>query len=195
MRSSTSQSGRRLTFAVAVLMILSATTACGGSDEDAPRTISESRDPAVWAADLCGHLNVFIDGIVAVVENRDAAAAVTPTEDLEAVREDIIEYFDEWKASADTFMDGLGGIGHPDLPGGEIAAQSFWDEYGKLSPAAADAAAAVAALPTDDPVAFWAALETIETKFGEAARLGDVNYPSALMEFFDAEPACAGWSN
>ncbi len=174
-------------------LILGAVAGCGGSDEPAATEIAGPRDPAVWVADFCDNLNVFIDEVATIVEARDAAAASTPLEDLGAVRANVTAYFEGWKNSADGLVDRLGRIGYPDLPDGEAALQILRGEYAKASPAASDALAAVAALPADDPSAFWTELERIEDAFGEAVHIGEVSYPAALAEVFDAEPGCAGW--
>lgn len=186
------RSSRYLGFILA-LMVFGATVGCGGSDGSASPKASEPRDPTVWVADFCGHLNVLLDGIGAAVTDRDSAGAETPIEDLVTIQANVTAYFERWKISADTFVSRLGSIGHPDLPGGEIAVENFRDEYGKISSAASDALTAVAALPTDDPAAFWIELENIESAFGQSAHLGEVAYPAPLVEFFDAEPTCAGW--
>lgn len=179
-----------LRLTLVAVMIMGVTTGCGGSDDAPLPPVSEPRNPAVWAADFCEGMNNYVDEISIAVRDRDSASAVTAEEDLAAHQANLTAYFERWRTATDALLDHLESIGYPDLPGGETAAQNYRDELGRASPAAREALTAVAALPLDDPSAFWAQLENLENAFGEAAHLDPVTIPAGLQEFMDAEPTC-----
>lgn len=100
---------------VAALLVVLATLAlaaagCGGGGSDS--SSSSGADPDTWAADVCGALNTWTNDLT--TKSQSLSSELKSSSDLKGVKETLIEFLDDAKASTQTMVDDVKKAGPPE---------------------------------------------------------------------------------
>jgi hypothetical protein len=178
------------------LLLAGSLAACGGDDEGddgggdgggSGETVSAS----AWAADVCGAMKGWVDGIQAkTTEMAESFTSGSPEEGKEV----LLGLFEEMSAQTGDLISAVEEAGVPDVEGGEQVSEDFVTAFTEAQDILDSAQGDIQALPSD-PQGFQQGASELGPRLQEAiSSIGEsISEPESqeLRDAVEQEEACA----
>jgi hypothetical protein len=141
---------RLLALVLSVAALGFAAAGCGGGGSDS--SSSSGTDPATWAADVCGALSTWTNDLR--TKSQALSSDLQSSGDLKGVKEKLVAFLDDAKASTQTMVDDVKDAGPPEGKNGTTVQEDLESGLTEARDTLDNAEAKAKDLDTSNPRAF-----------------------------------------
>lgn len=182
---------------VAALLVVLATLAfaaagCGGGGSDS--SSSSGTDADTWAADVCGALNTWTTDLQ--TKSQNLSSELRSSGNLKGVKEKLIEFLDDAKASTQTMVDDVKDAGPPEGENGKTIQDDLEAGLTEARETLEHAEDTAKDLDTDNPRAFLTGVSSLAQQVQTELQATAEHFKSIestsgdLDEAISNEPSC-----